>query len=94
MAFTVLALFQWANALNCRSRDKSIFSLHPFSNPYLIGAFVIVFFLQFLAIYHPTLNTILRTTPLAINEWIFAGLVASSIIVIEEIRKALTKKIA
>lgn len=94
MAFTVLALFQWANALNCRSRDRSIFSLNPFSNPYLIGAYMIVFFLQFLAIYHPTLNTILRTTPLSIHEWIFAGIVASSIIVVEEIRKVLSEKIA
>ncbi len=38
MAFTTLAMFQVFNALNCRSREKSVFRLGLFSNPYLLGA--------------------------------------------------------
>lgn len=92
MAFTALALFQWANALNCRSRNRSIFTLNPLSNPALIIAFGIVALLQLLAIYHPTLNAILHTTPLTFVEWIFVGAIACSVIAVEEVRKIMTQK--
>ena len=88
MALTVLAVFQWFNAWNCRFENKSIFKSNPFSNPFLVGATAIIIFLQGLAVYNPFLQKILHTTPLNLSEWILIVLVALSVIVVEEIRKS------
>ena len=87
ISFTTLVVFQWFNAWNCRSEDKSIFQMNPFSNKFLVGATAIVISLQLAAIYTPFLQKILHTTPLSILEWLIIIPVASSIILVEEIRK-------
>jgi len=87
ISLTTLAVFQWFNAWNCRSESKSIFQMNPFSNKFLIGAATIVIFLQFAALYTPFLQKVLHTTPLSLSEWLVIIPVASSIILVEEIRK-------
>lgn len=87
VSLTVLAVFQWFNAWNCRHESKSIFSLNPFSNKFLMGATVTVIFLQILAIYHPVLQKFLKTTSLGWQDWLVIVPVAFSIVVVEEIRK-------
>jgi len=88
ISLTTLAVFQWFNAWNCRSDTKSIFQMDLFSNKYLIGATGIVIVLQFLALHTPFLQSILHTTPLTLYEWVTIIIVASSILVAEEVRKA------
>ncbi len=87
MSFTVLVVFQWFNAWNCRSENKSIFQMNPFSNKYLVGATAIVISLQMLAIYNPLLQKILHTVPLGLSEWLIIVPIAASIVLVEEIRK-------
>lgn len=87
ISLTTLAVFQWFNAWNCRSEDKSIFQINPFSNKFLIGSTLAIIGLQFAALYTPFLQNVLRTTPLLLSEWGLILAVASSIIVVEEIRK-------
>ena len=87
ISFTTLAVFQWFNAWNCRSENKSIFQINPFSNKFLIGATVIVIFLQLFAIYNPLMQKILHTVPLKLSEWLMIISVSASILLIEEIRK-------
>ena len=87
ISLTTLAVFQWFNAWNCRSESKSIFQMNPFSNKFIVGATGIVIFLQFAALYTPFLQKILHTTPLSLSEWLIIIPVASSIILVEEIRK-------
>ena len=89
ISLTTLSVFQWFNAWNCRSERDSIFSSNIFSNKYLIGATLIVILLHSLAIYNPFFQSILKTTPLSLSEWLIIILVSSSIIVVEEIRKLL-----
>ena len=89
MSLTVLAVFQWFNAWNCRSEEKSIFTMNPFSNLYLVGATGIVVVLQLLAIYTPFLQGILNTTALNLNEWFIVIALASSVVLAEEARKFL-----
>jgi len=93
MSLTVLAIFQWLNVWNCRSEDKSVFRMNIFSNKWLVGATFIVVSLQFLAVYNPIMQKILHTVSLDISDWLFALSVASSIIVIEEIRKLIYNKL-
>ena len=87
ISLTVLAVFQWFNAWNCRSEDQSIFTMNPFSNKFLIGATCIVVVLQLLAVYHPFMQKVLHTTPLALADWLVIVPIAFSIIFVEETRK-------
>ena len=87
ISLTTLAVFQWFNAWNCRSESKSIFQMNPFSNKFLVGATVIVIFLQLFALHTPFLQKILHTTPLSLSEWLTIISIAGSIILVEEIRK-------
>jgi Ca2+-transporting ATPase len=87
MSLVTLAVFQWFNAWNCRSDNKSIFTTNPFSNKFLVGATMIVISLQLFAIYNPVMQKILHTIPLDSSEWTEIIAVALSIVAVEEIRK-------
>ncbi len=87
ISLTALAMFQWFNAWNCRSENRSLFRRDILSNKYLIGATLIVIVLQLHAVYAPFLQSILRTVPLSLSEWLTIIPIAASIIVVEEIRK-------
>ena len=91
ISLTVLAVFQWFNAWNCRSETESVFRANPFFNLYLVGATAIVVTLQLLAVYTPFMQRILHTTSLSIQEWVMIILVASSILFVEELRKLLVR---
>lgn len=94
MSLTTLAIFQWFNAFNCRSENKSIFRMNFFSNKWLIGAMFVVVFLQLMAVYNPIMQKILRTTALEFSDWLIAIAIAFSIIIIEEFRKVVYRKFA
>lgn len=87
ISLTALAVFQWFNAWNCRHEHKSIFRINPFSNKYLVGATAVVIALQLIAIYHPLIQKLLKTTALGLSDWLMIVPVAFSIIIVEEIRK-------
>ncbi|MEK7669135.1 MAG: HAD-IC family P-type ATPase [Patescibacteria group bacterium] len=87
IALATMALFQWFSAWNCRSESKSIFQMNPFSNMYLVSATISVIFFQIFAIYNPFMQKVLHTTSLSLSEWLIIIPVASSIILVEEIRK-------
>lgn len=87
ISLTALAVFQWFNAWNCRSEEKSVFQMNFLSNKFLVGAIFIVFCLQFFVIYNPAMQKIMRTMPLSLSDWMIIAAVASSIIFVEETRK-------
>jgi len=89
ISLTVLAVFQWFNAWNCRSESKSFFQMNFFSNTYLLVATVVVISLQMVAVYTPFFQRFLHTTPLGISEWLMIVPIAASIVAVEEIRKFL-----
>lgn len=91
ISLTTLAVFQWFNAWNCRSRVYSIFQMNPFSNKFLIGATGLVVSLQILIIYNPFFQTIFKTTALEIKDWLLIVLATSSIVLVEEIRKTIIR---
>lgn len=93
MALTTLAVFQWFNAWNCRSEEKSIFQMNPFSNKFLIGATGIIVCLQIAALYTPFMQKILRTVPLNLSEWLVIIAISFSIIIVEEARKFIYRKV-
>lgn len=92
MALTVLAVFQWFNAWSCRSEHHSIFSIPLFSNIYLVWSTGIILILQLLAVYWVPLQFILKTVPLNGVEWLVVFAVASSVIVVDEVRKLIQRQ--
>lgn len=91
ISLTVLAVFQWFNAWNCRHESKSIFQLNPFSNKFLVGATLIVIILQLFAVYNPFMQNVLHTTALSLQDWLLIIPIASSIVVVEEVRKLIRR---
>ncbi|MDP2599080.1 MAG: HAD-IC family P-type ATPase [Candidatus Liptonbacteria bacterium] len=91
VSLTTLAVFQWFNAWNCKSENRSIFLVNPLKNLFLVGATIIVAALQLLAIYNPTMQRILHTVPLDPADWIYIFVIAGSIIFFEEARKAIAR---
>jgi len=87
ISLTTLAVFQWFNAWNCRHGSRSLFTMNPFANKYLVGATFIIVILQFFVIYNPVMQQFMNTKPLALAEWGMIVAVSSSIIFVEEIRK-------
>jgi Ca2+-transporting ATPase len=87
MTLTTLAAFQWMNAWSARSETRSIVRLSFFSNPYLIAATVIVVTLQILATSFDPLRALLKTSPLSPADWGIVILVASTVILMDEIWK-------
>lgn len=92
VALTLLAVFQWMNAWNSRSETSSVFKINPFSNWWLIGGTAVAFVFQLLAVYHPFFQSFLRTVPLNVMDWLIILALSLSIIVVEEIRKSISRK--
>lgn len=70
MVFTVLSLAQLGHVLSIRSDREFLYKQGVFSNPMLIGAVILTFFLQLIVIYLPAANSIFKTQPLSLNELI------------------------
>ncbi|MGV9174015.1 MAG: cation-translocating P-type ATPase [Promethearchaeia archaeon] len=93
IAFITMAMFQIFNALNCRSRSKSVFELGFFTNKYLIGAILISVILLIAAVNLSLLNFLLSTSPISIGDWIFIVLISSTVFIGDETRKFLKKRL-
>ncbi len=91
IVMTLLAIFQWFNAWNCRSKSSSAIGKNMFQNKALVGSLVIVILLQCLAVYNPFFQKILVTTPLALNEWLMLCGVALSVVLVDDIFKFVTR---
>lgn len=86
-AFTTLVLFQLFNVFNCRSISTSIFT--RVQNRLLLGAVAFSFAMQLAVIYIGRLNEVFSTVPLSLGDWGLMALGASSIVIVEEVRKRL-----
>jgi Ca2+-transporting ATPase len=69
-AFVVLACSQLFHAFNCRSQTESLFKLGVFTNDKLLLATGISFVLQMAVVYIPPLQTVFKTEPLSLFDWV------------------------
>jgi Ca2+-transporting ATPase len=90
MAFTTLMLFQLFNLFNARSEEESAFR-RLFTNGWLWGAIALSVTLQIAVVYTPFLQRAFSTGPLAPSDWLRCTAVASSVIWLREIQKAVTR---
>ncbi|MDI1274291.1 HAD-IC family P-type ATPase [Polaromonas sp.] len=89
--FTVLAMCQWFNVLNCQSATRSALRLGLLKNPWLLGGLALSIALQVLVLYAPFMNTLFYTVPLAPASLLPLLLLASSVLWAEELRKLLVR---
>jgi magnesium-transporting ATPase (P-type) len=92
--FTVLAVCQWFNVLNCRSELKSALNLSFFKNYWLLGGLVLGNLLHVLVIYTEPMNRIIHTVPIPLADFFLIGAVASLVLWVEEARKFLARRLA
>lgn len=89
--FTVLAVCQWFNVLNCRSATRSAFSRGFLNNPWLLGGLVLANGLHLLVIYWKPLSRFFHAVPIEPAQFFAIGAVASLVLWSEELRKLILR---
>lgn len=92
VALTTLVVFNVFHVGNARAENRSIFSLSPLGNRFLFWATIGAVSLHVAALYLPATQFVLRVEPIALAEWLRAILVASSILVVVEVHKAIRRR--
>ena len=90
MAFTTLVLFQTFNVINARSDERSAFR-GLFTNRWLWLAIILSVVLQAAVVYLPLLQRAFSTVGLSLGDWLRCAGVASSVLWLREMSKAITR---
>ena len=90
--FTLMAVSQWFNVLNCRNLRRSVLDRRIFSNFWLTGGLLCGVLLQYLVIYSEPLNRYFHTTPIPSRDLVLIVGLGSLVLVTEEIRKLLSRR--
>ncbi|HEY6878611.1 MAG TPA: HAD-IC family P-type ATPase [Polyangiales bacterium] len=85
--FTLLAVCEWYNVLNCRSLTRSALSVGILRNPWLLGGLLSGVALQFAVVFWRPLGRIFHTVPISLGDVIALGLAGSVVLWVEEARK-------
>jgi P-type Ca2+ transporter type 2C len=91
MAFTTLMLFQLFNVLNARSDDESAFR-GLLRSLWLWVALAVSVTLQLAVVYVPFLQRAFSTQALSASDWMRCTAVASSVLWLSELQKAVSRK--
>jgi Ca2+-transporting ATPase len=87
LAFTTFVLFQFFNVFNARSEHDSAFNVNFIRNGKLWMALASVIALQVIAVHWQPAQLIFGTTDLRHEDWLWATLAASSVLLLDEMRK-------
>lgn len=85
--FTVLAVCQWFNVLNCQSATRSALGFRLFRNRWLMGGLALSIGLQASVLYWSPLNQLFHTVPIPLADLLPIVAVASGVLWMEELRK-------
>ncbi len=85
--FTLLAVCEWFNVLNCRSERRSALTLSLLRNPWLLGGLVAGNLLQVAVVYLPAMNALFHTVPFGLQPVLAIGAAGSLVLWAEEARK-------
>lgn len=85
--FTLLAVCQWFNAINCESPTRSALRLGILKNPWLLGGLVLANLMHIAVVYTAPMNRLFHTTPIPAEHIFLIGALASSVLWAEETRK-------
>jgi Ca2+-transporting ATPase len=94
LAFTTFVLFQVFNVFNARNERESAFGRHTLTNRRLWLALAFVVGLQIAIVELPAMHGLFKTTDLDANAWLLAIVVASTILILEELRKLFVRVVS
>ena len=89
---TTIVLFQVFYLLECRSLDRSILHVGPWSNPWAIAGIVAVLALQAAFIYAPPLQDVFGSAPLGVEDWLLALAAAATVLPVVGVEKWLRRR--
>jgi len=90
--FTVLAVCQWFNVLNCQSETRTSLSFGLIRNKWLLGGVSLGILLQLAVVYLPALNALFHTVPIPAGDYPLIIAAASLVLWVEEIRKLIARR--
>ncbi|NLD05632.1 MAG: HAD-IC family P-type ATPase, partial [Synergistaceae bacterium] len=94
IAFTTLAAFQWFQAFNARSSSRSIFSIGPFTNRWVLLGVGSAIIMQIGAVQSPLGHMLFNTVSLSLGDWLLIFMVSSTIFIADELMKIARKTLA
>jgi Ca2+-transporting ATPase len=89
--FTVLAMCQWFNVLNCQSASATAIGPRLLRNPWLAAGLSLSVLLQVLVVYAPPMNALFHTVPLPLESLLPLVALASCVLWAEELRKLVAR---
>jgi P-type Ca2+ transporter type 2C len=92
MALASIVFCQIGVVLCARTEKQSIFKVGLFSNKNVLKGIVFEIFLIAAIIYVPFMQNIFQTAPIGIQEWIFLVLCPVPIVLLDEIRKTISRR--
>ena len=92
MAFSTFVLFQFFNILNARHDHQSVFRRSTLTNGWLWLSLGVVIGLQVVVTHVGPFQRLFDTASISIVQWIVCAAVASSVLVIEELRKLVVRR--
>jgi Ca2+-transporting ATPase len=90
--FTLLAVCEWFNVLNCLSDRRSALRFDLFKGPWLVAGLLAGNALQVAVIYVPALNHVFHTVPIQPAEALGIGAAGSVVLWVEEVRKLIARR--
>jgi Ca2+-transporting ATPase len=91
VALTTMVLFQVFHVGNCRSEQRSVLALSPWSNPFLFIATAAALLVHVSALYLPPTQFLLHLEPIDLDSWVRMAVVASTILLAIEAHKILRR---
>ena len=92
MAFNTFVLFQFFNILNARSDTQSVFTRYTLGNRMLWLSLAAVALLQWAVTHVGVVQRLFDTTAITAGQWLVCAAVASSVLVVEELRKVVARR--
>jgi Ca2+-transporting ATPase len=89
--FTLVAVSQWFNVLNCQSATDSALGLRLLRNRWLAGGLLVSIALQAFVLYAPAMNALFHTVPLPLASLLPLLALASLVLWVEEARKLIVR---
>jgi Ca2+-transporting ATPase len=91
VALTTMVLFQVFHVGSCRSEQRSVLALSPWSNPFLFVATAAALLVHVAALHVPAGQFLLRVEPLGVETWVRMAVVASTVVLAVEAHKMLAR---
>ena len=87
MVFVALSIDSLFYVFSCKSLRHNLWHTDLFSNRYLVAAWVVGMLMLVLAVYTPTIQSLLDTVPLTLNDWLLLIAIGAGELVLVEVVK-------